>query len=52
MSYLGKNMRKYAEISYQRLGTMASRVSDEEFAVFVNLIAEVCENAQVWIDDL
>jgi hypothetical protein len=47
VSNLGKNVRKYAEVGYQRLGVLPSRVSDEDFAAFRNLIVDLCTKCQL-----
>ncbi len=47
-SAVGKNVFKYAEVGYQRLGSaMATRVSDGELAKFVALAADLCDKFQV-----
>jgi len=43
---LGKNVKKYAEVGYQRLGTIPTRVSEEEFAAYTSLICTMCDNCQ------
>lgn len=47
MSNFSKNVMKYAEVGYQRLGTISVRVSDEDFAGFVALTSELCSQCQV-----
>lgn len=47
VSNLGKNVRKYAEVGYQRLGALPTRVSDGDFAAFRNLIVELCTQCQI-----
>ena len=47
MSHLSKNVKRYAELGYQRLGTIATKISEEDFAKFVTLIADVCQQCQV-----
>ena len=43
---LGKNVKKYAEVGYQRLGTIPTRVSEDEFAAYTLLICNMCDQCQ------
>lgn len=43
---LGKNVKKYAEVGYQRLGTIPTRVSEDEFAAYTLLICSMCDHCQ------
>lgn len=45
---LGKNVRKYAEVGYQRLGAIATRVTEEEFDVYTSLIRILCKDCQIF----
>jgi hypothetical protein len=47
VSTIGKNVRKYAEQGYQRLGTMSAHVSEDEFAEYVALVSHLCDRCQV-----
>jgi hypothetical protein len=42
-----KSVVKYAEVGYQRLGAMTTRVSDDDFAAYGTLILILCEKCQV-----
>lgn len=44
---IGKNVKKYAEIGYQRLGALPTRISEEEFAAYSALVSSTCEQCQV-----
>lgn len=47
-SAVGKNVIKYAEVGYSRIGSvMKTRVSDQEMAAYVALASELCEKCQV-----
>lgn len=43
----GKSVVKYAEVSYQRLGAMTTRISDEEFNAYTVLLLVLCEKCQI-----
>ena len=47
VTMLGKNVRKYAEQGYQRLGTLSSHVSDDDFAAYTALLHHLCDRCQV-----
>jgi len=49
----GKSVRKIAEVGYSRLGAMQTRVSLDDMHSYANLVASVCDRAQlfvVWYD--
>lgn len=47
-SNVGKNVIKYAEVGYSRLGSvMKARVTDVEMAGYVALASELCEKCQI-----
>lgn len=49
MSSFGKNVRKYAEVGFQRLVVaLPSKLSPEELEEYVALVSKVCEKCQVW----
>ena len=55
VSALSKNVRKYAEVGYQRLGTISVRLSDEDFAAFTTLTSHLCDRSQLidkWNDNI
>ena len=43
----GKNVINFAEVNFQRLGTMPTRVSEEDFTAYTSLIVTMCESCQV-----
>ena len=43
----GKNVINFAEVNFQRLGTMPTRVSEEDFAAYTSLVVTMCESCQV-----
>jgi hypothetical protein len=43
----GKNVINFAEVNFQRLGTMPTRVSEEDFSAYTSLIVTMCESGQV-----
>lgn len=48
VSNLGKNVFKYAEVSYQRIGaSLPTRMDDEDLENFANLAADLCDKCQV-----
>lgn len=48
VSLLGKNVVKYADMGYQRLGaSLPTRMADDELANFASLSAELCEKCQI-----
>lgn len=47
MAGFGKSAVKHAEIAYQRIGAMTTRISDEEFSDYVSLITVMCGKCQV-----
>jgi hypothetical protein len=47
VSALSKNVRKYAEVGYQRLGTIPVRLSDEDFTAFTTLTSHLCDRCQL-----
>jgi hypothetical protein len=50
---IGKSVRKMAETGYSRLGAMQARVSEDDMHSYANLVASVCDRAQlfvVWYD--
>jgi hypothetical protein len=47
-SAVGKNVIKYAEVGYSRIGSvMKARASDQEMASYVALSSELCEKCQI-----
>lgn len=47
-SAVGKNVIKYAEVGYSRIGSvMKTRISDLEMASYVSLASELCEKCQI-----
>ena len=48
VSSLGKNVRKYAEVGFQRLVVaLPSKLSAEELEDYVALVTKLCEKCQV-----
>ena len=48
VSSISKNVRKYAEVGYQRLGTaLPISLSDKELVHYTTLAAELCNQCQV-----
>lgn len=43
----GKSVINFAEVGYQRLGTMATKISEEDFATYTTLLSHTCESCQV-----
>lgn len=55
VSALSKNVRKYAEVGYQRLGTIPVRLSEEDFTAFTTLTSHLCDRCQLfdkWNDSI
>ena len=50
VSLLGKNVVKYAEVGYQRIGaSLPTRMADDELANFASLSSELCDKCQVCV---
>lgn len=47
MTSLTKSVKKYAEVGYQRLGTMSVKVTSADFLSYSNSIVKLCESTQV-----
>ena len=48
VSNLGKNVFKYAEVGYQRIGaSLPTRMDDEDLGNFATLSADLCDKCQV-----
>jgi hypothetical protein len=48
VSSFGKNVRKYAEVGFQRLVVaMPSKLSAEELEEYVQLVTKLCDKCQV-----
>ena len=47
MTTFGKSVVSFAEVGYQRLGTLATRVSEEDFAAYTALVSHLCDTCQV-----
>ena len=51
VSSFGKNVRKYAEVGFQRLVVaLPSRLSSEELEEYVLLVTKLCEKCQVGLN--
>jgi hypothetical protein len=46
-SAVSKNVRKYAEVGYSRMGTIPSKPTDSELTQYYNSITVLCEFCQV-----
>lgn len=48
VSNIGKNVFKYAEVSYQRIGaSLPTRMDDEDLGNFATLAADLCDKCQI-----
>lgn len=48
ISSFSKNMIKYAEVGYSRLGTLPTRISEEDLVAFATLTAQLCTQCQLF----
>ena len=48
ISSFSKNMIKYAEVGYSRLGTLPTRISEEDLVSFATLTAQLCTQCQLF----